>query len=333
MKMEEIQDWYDFGHIQTYFRSRRLVTTARAFNSLEITHSTVRKFSADTFKMRAEAEWFEGVPPNVKPYTARLLEKGDQGRRAFYSTEYQFAPNLSELYVFSTIGRVSWKKILTSCKEFLEICAATLGDKPRDDYSRQLMGSKTVERLELFARETGFDIEHELVYNGRKTPSLLEIGHQLEKAISFDPSATSTLMHGDFCFSNILYNSRNNRISVIDPRGYVFSGKREIYGDFRYDIAKYSHSVDGLYDFIIAGRYDLRQNGLYDFDLNFETSSHHRWLQSTFAEMSIAGVSFCSKEIRAITTSLFISMLPLHSDRPDRQKAFVANALRLYSTL
>lgn len=332
MKMAEIQDWYDFGHIQTYFRSRRLVTTARAFNSLQITRDTVRKLSADTFKMNAEAEWFENVPPKVQPYTARLLEKGDQGKRAFYSTEYQYAPNLSELYVFSTIGRVSWKKILTSCAEFLEICARTLGDNPRDDYSRQLLGSKTVERLERFAKETGFDIEHELIYQGRKMPSLLEIGHQLENAVSFDSTASSTIMHGDFCFSNILYNSRNSRISVIDPRGYVFSERCEIYGDFRYDIAKYSHSVDGLYDFILAGRYDLKQDGPYSFDLNFDTSSHRQWLQAAFSEMSIAGVSVSSAEIRAITTSLFISMLPLHSDRPDRQRAFIANALRLYST-
>lgn len=333
MRMEEILDWYDFGHIQTYFRSRRLVTTARAFNSLQITNNTVRKLSSDTFKMKAEAEWFENVPSKIQPYTARLLDKGNQGQKAFYSTEYQYAPNLSELYVFSAIGRVSWKKILTSCAEFLEICSTTLGDRPRDDYSRLLIGSKLVKRLEQFAKETDFDIEHELVCNGCKMPSLLEISHQLEKMVSFDPGARATVMHGDFCFSNILYNSRNNRISVIDPRGYVFSDKHEIYGDIRYDIAKYSHSVDGLYDFIISGRYDLKQNGRYNFDLNFDISSHRQWLQSAFSEMNIGGVSVSSTEIRALTTSLFISMLPLHSDRPDRQNAFIANALRLYSSI
>ena len=30
---------------------------------------------------------------------------------------------------------------------------------------------------------------------------------------------------------------------------------------------------------------------------------------------------------------LILSMLPLHSDRPDRQRAFIANALRLYAKL
>jgi hypothetical protein len=30
---------------------------------------------------------------------------------------------------------------------------------------------------------------------------------------------------------------------------------------------------------------------------------------------------------------LFLSMLPLHADRPDRQGAFIANALRLFGDL
>jgi hypothetical protein len=34
-----------------------------------------------------------------------------------------------------------------------------------------------------------------------------------------------------------------------------------------------------------------------------------------------------------VTIGLFLSMLPLHADRPDRQAAFIANALRLYAEL
>lgn len=333
LTLRQVEGWYDFGHIQTYFRSRRLVTTARAFNSLQITQSTVRKLSEDRFKMKGEANWFESIPAAVQPYAARLLDKGENEKAAFYTTEYQYAPNLSELYVFSSIGRVTWKKILTSCSEFLELCATTQNDAPREAYSRQLMGGKTVERLERYARETGFDIAQGLRFKGRAMPSLLSIAEEIEGLITHDPSARATLMHGDFCFSNILYNSRNSRISVIDPRGYVFADKLETWGDFRYDIAKYSHSVDGLYDFILAGRYTLGQESEYEFDLEFDASPQREWLQKSFAEMTISGLSTSSREIRAITTSLFVSMLPLHADRPDRQKAFIANALRLYASL
>jgi len=37
--------------------------------------------------------------------------------------------------------------------------------------------------------------------------------------------------------------------------------------------------------------------------------------------------------VRAVTVSLFLSMIPLHADKPERQKAFVANALRLFLEL
>ncbi|MNF05243.1 hypothetical protein D3C80_2049270 [compost metagenome] len=37
------------------------------------------------------------------------------------------------------------------------------------------------------------------------------------------------------------------------------------------------------------------------------------------------------KDIMPLTVLLFLSMLPLHADRPDRQEAMLVNALRLYS--
>jgi hypothetical protein len=47
----------------------------------------------------------------------------------------------------------------------------------------------------------------------------------------------------------------------------------------------------------------------------------------------VDGVRGLSEPVRAVTTSLFLSMLPLHAERPDRQQAFVANALRLWREL
>lgn len=331
MQIKPVKSWYDFGHIQTYFRSRRLVTTARSFNSLQITHDTVKKISSDSFKMTAETKWLDNIPPTLRPYTARLLDYGTENLKTFYSTEYQYAPTLSELYVFSEIGRVTWNKILTSCTDFLNICTSIKGDKKRDQYSHQLTGNKTIERLKKFAKVTNFNIEQELIFNNHPYPSLLSIANNLSQYITNEPTALSTLMHGDFCFSNILYNSRNSRISVIDPRGYVFPKIMEIYGDYRYDIAKLSHSINGLYDFILAGRYQLTQSHPYQFELTFNISSHHQWLQNSYNEINIAGITPSSTEIQAMTIALFLSMLPLHSDRPDRQKAFIANALRLYS--
>jgi hypothetical protein len=50
-------------------------------------------------------------------------------------------------------------------------------------------------------------------------------------------------------------------------------------------------------------------------------------------EMVVDGLPAGGREVRVVMVGLFLSMLPLHADRPDRQQAFVANALRLYAEL
>ncbi len=64
-----------------------------------------------------------------------------------------------------------------------------------------------------------------------------------------------TLVHGDLCLSNILYDLRCRVCKFIDPRGSF--GVPGIYGDPRYDVAKMYHSVYGLYDFITNDLFDV----------------------------------------------------------------------------
>jgi hypothetical protein len=47
----------------------------------------------------------------------------------------------------------------------------------------------------------------------------------------------------------------------------------------------------------------------------------------------MGGIRLGSRVVWAAMTSLFLSMPPLHADRPDRQGAFIANALRLHHEL
>ena len=64
-------------------------------------------------------------------------------------------------------------------------------------------------------------------------------------------------MHGDFCFSNILFDLGHQIVRVIDPRGRF--GQKGIYSDPRYDMAKLRHSIGGLYDFIVADLFDVQE--------------------------------------------------------------------------
>ncbi len=326
--------WYDFGHVQTFFRSRQLVTSARHFNSLVIDGRTARKSSSDNAKIRAEAAWLGSVPPPLRIYVARLVDAGeDDHGKAFYETEYGYLPTLSELFVFGTLGSAVWSPVLRSCTEFLNVCTTLDSAEAADPLLHELAVAKTISRLERFAGETGFNIEGMLRYDGHPLPSLMQIAEDVASMIDFNSGRRAHVMHGDFCFSNILYDSRVQRVRVIDPRGYIQTDRPTTSGDVRYDLAKFAHSVVGRYDQIIAGRYHLNTPDNSRFSIEFEQAPHHAWLEKELGDLSVAGIRASGREVGALTVCLFLSMLPLHSDRPDRQRAFVANALRLYARL
>jgi hypothetical protein len=324
-------DWLDFGHLTTFFQSRLAVTTARAFNTVRIDGLTARKSSADTAKMRAEAHWLQAAPPAVQIYCARLLGFGLERGRAFYETEYEFLPVLSELFVYGAVGKKPWLRILASCEDLLRALAATRGDVSGDQALRALAADKTIDRLEAYARDGATRISEPLSYEGRPCPSLLQIAERLVAAMDLTSGRIGCAMHGDLCFSNLLYDSRNRRIKAIDPRGAV-DRTPSLYGDLRYDLAKLGHSIVGRYDQIIAGRCGLTRNGS-DYALAFAPVACQPWLAGALGDLEVDGVGGLSQPVRAVTVSLFLSMLPLHADRPDRQQAFIANALRLWREL
>lgn len=331
VEVAEAERWLDFGHLQTFFRSRLAVTTARAFNTVRIDGLTARKTSDDRGKIRAEAHWLNAIPASVQIHTARLLAHGVSEGRAFYETEYEFLPVVSELFVHGQLGRHAWMRILAACEALLAACAADKGEGSADAALRTLCLDKTAERLERHARETGFPIDRPLRFEGRATPSLMDIADRLGAMLDLQSGRRECVMHGDLCFSNLLYDSRVRRVRALDPRGLV--GERPgIYGDLRYDLAKLAHSAVGRYDQIIAGRYAADERDL-DFSLTFEPIAAQPWIEAALGEMTIDGVGALSPTVRAAMTGLFLSMPPLHADRPDRQRAFIANALRLFLDL
>jgi hypothetical protein len=329
--MEPAPDWLDFGHVQTFFQSRLAVTTARAFNSVRINGLTAYKSSADQAKMAAEAGWLAQAPAALKPFCARLVDAGAGEGRGFYQTEYEYLPVLSELFVYGAIARRPWLGVLGSCEDFLRLCALYRGPGSADQALQALTVDKTAARLDDFARADGFDIDRPLSFQGRPAPSLNGMAQALSGALKLDAGRAECVMHGDFCFSNILYNARVRRIKAIDPRGAV-GETASLYGDPRYDLAKLAHSIVGRYDQIIAGRCRARRDG-FDFDLDFEPLVCQPWLEAALADLRVDGISGADPTVRAAMTGLFLSMIPLHADRPDRQRAFIANALRLYLDL
>lgn len=322
--------WLDFGHIHTFYISKRILTTERHFNHLKITRNMVIKSSADHAKMAAEAAWFENLPGRIRPYVPNYCGKDTSplGQVTGYSTEYLGQPTLSELFTFGRLPPYAWAPILESIDAFLVNCAA---DQPPpqapQEAIEQLYRKKTEARLEQYCRARHFDATRERKLNGQRTPSVERVLDEAASHVLGHPAHTAPLVHGDLCFSNVLYDFRTSRIKVIDPRGaQAHTGQMD--GDLRYDVAKLAHSALGYYDLILAQRYRLRQDE-DAWELHFHASQQEA-VSQLFASTHFLDKSLLDWDSQPIMILLFLSMLPLHADRPDRQDAMLANALRLY---
>lgn len=332
MKAINVESWLDFGHIQTFYSSRCEIRTQRAFNNLHIDFQTVTKSSFDTNKMNQEASWFESIPSSLRIFVPSYLGRRQPNGFDGYAVEYLPTPSLHEMFVFGDLDLKVWRSIMGSCFSFIKACQDFKSEDARPDIINDLVKNKTHTRLSLFADQNEFDENRCLSFNGAPTPSLRDIANITSDMIEPSSSETIGIMHGDFCFTNLFFDHRRQQIRCIDPRGAVVSGQPSIYGDVRYDLAKLNHSAHGFYDLILAGQYQCREQSS-DYQIEFPEDGRFHRAMSAAEGFSVAGHTLGDLQVSAITIHLFLSMLPLHQDRPDRQRAFVANILRLFASL
>lgn len=335
LSIVENGEWFDFGHVNSFFKSRSNMTTQRSFNDLKIDkRSVVKRSEENPNKIVSEALWFLNLPKSLGCYTPNLLDYDlESGSNSFYKLEYLYLLPISDLFVFGNLNEFSWQKILLDVKELLDDFKSE--SEPSQSFDLKQSDNfylrKTIKRLVEFEESSGFDSNKKLADSSDgEEISLVELAEFTSKFITPTKFEHIGITHGDPCFSNLLYDSRTSITKAIDPRGVLPNGEASIYGDVRYDLAKIYHSFIGLYDFIIAGRYSLEKVGnLYQIEFEKEYDTSRQVFESTFLRDN----DISEVEILCITIHLFLSMLPLHQDRPDRQEAFVANALRLYRIL
>lgn len=332
LKTVSVERWLDFGHIHTFYRSKSQMTTQRAFNKMTIGTKTVTKRSDKIDKMRAEANWFQSLPDDLKVYTPHFIRELKDGDHHGYEIEYLYLTALNELFVFSSLPRFVWRRIFSACFEFLDACHHHHDTANHDADVTRLFRDKTRRRLDEFSEQSGIDLDAGWTLNGCTTPGLNQVADFASGIIDTVPTELACVSHGDFCFSNILFDFRCQGVRLIDPRGLDVDDRPSIYGPQVYDLAKLAHSAIGQYDFIMAGYYRVsREDQALSLELGGNDNVEN--VQNLFEEMILARFDVSKDRLCAMQVHLFLSMLPLHADDQNRQLALMANALRLYSDM
>lgn len=97
-----------------------------------------------------------------------------------------------------------------------------------------------------------------------------------------------------------------------------------------YDYAKLSHSICGHYDYFNSDLYEITVDE--NMKARVKVDADNRVFMDMFAQsLSAAGIDI--RLIRLYEASLFLSMLPLHMDRPRKVFGFVLNAIAILDSL
>ena len=164
--------WLDSGHLNTYHRSRRQMTTEREFNRLSPSRRMVVKSGRNPAKIEAEALWFDTLPPPMRLFSPSFLGLRREGSETSYAIEFLYQPTLSDLHVFGRLPRTAWTHIFASCDESVTACASHASPPSTRDDVRGIYAEKTMERLEVHARARGLDLGAPCRLNGAWLPPL-----------------------------------------------------------------------------------------------------------------------------------------------------------------
>lgn len=323
--------WFDFGHVSGAVRARLELFNAREFNSLKVDaiHGTITKTSKKKQKLLDEANWYKSLPADIACFAPRLFNVTENKDMVSYEMELYGYANLAETFLYGSNNLEDWYNIIDSLLKVHQIfenhtepCDKAELIEIYDTKTRQRLSEIKNKNPEIYQMMQSSYITINNVHY--KNYDLLK--DKLAKKISDLTNYNKrTIVHGDYCFSNILFDPMHYIFKFIDPRGRFKT--QSIYGDPRYDIAKLRHSIVGLYDFIVGGLYTLKEPkpNTYEFQISVPMLADK--LEAFFDEL-VMNYGYSRKEIKLIEALLFLTMIPLHSDDLRRQKAFYLTAIK-----
>ncbi len=293
----------DFGTLEDYLLNKDL-SVCRSFNDIQIGDGKVIKRSDNVSKMIAEYNWFQNMPEDIQPYTARVLTSDIFGNQS-YTMEHILSSSLRDIWLYVDNSPQTWENIFNTLFGVLDTMRSyTSTEKPKFIES---MYNKTVTRIE----QIELPVENILIDR-----FLTDFGDVVREM----PHRESVI-HGDFCFSNIMYDLRTDSMKMIDPRG-------EIFGSHYYDVAKLYHSVLYDYDYIDAELYVVKDNKAIFYNDGKEEAKDvfMDLLEERYTDQEREYISY-------ITASLFISMIPLHDHNETNQQLFYQKFKDIYNII
>ncbi len=303
---------------------------ARFFNSLKGDEFVVTKSSKDKRKIKAEYMFYHLLPDEMKKWFVMPYNYQEFEDTSSYDMERYHMTDLAIRWVHGAIDLDELNKLLE--KVFYFIVTRKKKEITNEKYleiENSLYLKKLEQRILQLKNCKEYSIFAEFIKSGTNYSNLDEVVEKykslydiIHKDLKRD--LYSVIGHGDLCFSNMLFNKEANLLKLIDPKGAL--EKNDLWTNPYYDIAKLSHSICGRYDFFNNGLHHITLNNdlKFSLDIEFDNTEYKKVFQKYVSQN---GFNYLA--VRIYEVSLFLSMLPLHIDNPQKVFGFILNAIEI----
>lgn len=315
----------------------------RAYNSFKIQDNGILVKESPNEKLRDEISYYESLSEldyTKQIWFPRFISSSNDGGMYRMALEYYGYGNLGNL-MFSSATKDTWERVVKMMNVSLSEFNMTNESSVTDGIFRIYRSKMYIDKTEKYYKELADDSKFDkltkpssLYINGgayRNFNSIwLDIKDLINTNILDATETSSTMIHGDFCFSNILCGvspmNGDVLLKYIDPRGSF--GKRGIYGDQLYDYAKLRHSYEGKYEYIIYDKFSFNEysfNNGSPIEFGFEHNNTHMIADVFEKHMPLIS----DWRVKLLEGLIFIGMCSRHYDSFNRQVVMYSTGIRL----
>lgn len=325
----EIEGLVNIGNIENFIQCITGNFDSRYFNSLKGNEYTLVKSSTNKKKIKAEYMYYHLLPDDMKMWFVMPFEYKEDEKVASYKMERLHTTDLAIRWVHKSISLQEMESILE--KYFYFFSRRHKKEVSEEEYnhvSKNLYEEKVKQRIDGLVKLVEYRPIENLLLNtvGMSIYEIYEkyiqLKHRIEKKTRM--AHYHVIGHGDPCFANTMYNRSTSMLKFIDPKGAL--DESELWTNPYYDVAKLSHSICGRYDFFNNALFEISINSdmKSELQIDFDNLEYKQLFQNVLGKN---GYDYWL--IRTYEASLFISMLPLHMDYPQKVYGFILNAISI----
>lgn len=330
----EVDKPNDLNEIETFLQVASGSTETRHFNYVDIDKWYYTKKSNDKHKMEAEYRFYHSVPERMRPWFVETFDFCSKDTYASYRMMRYYLADMSLQWIHNVFTTTTFKNFIDQLMFFIEERDQLIEKKDKINLiAEEIFVKKVNSRIDFFLNSAHGRHINEMLKTSNECLNInslreryLTLYRQHEK---YFITKYLVIGHGDPCFSNILYNGKHRLLKLIDPKGGM--SKEELWSHPFYDLCKISHSILGDYDFINNGLYRIALDHKNNFTLTFNQNMHNHH-KSIFISL-LKQNKYDPRIIRLGEASLFLSMLPLHIDHPNKVMAFILNANKILTEI